>query len=1201
MATRLQADEAGKESKWADIDDDEDDWAPETVEWMDGTKTSVLPADNQPPPPEAPKPVLLKADKPEEPVRPVLTNLQKPSLTSANKTILKPGVHLSKGAPEKPTLVAKPSAPTSVKSPWAALPPVDKISPVVINPPVQQASQSRFSQRDPHGFDVLPPVPSPAKEIAADDFNRSWREERGNKELFNSQSGRYEPVPEPRRGSFRHDGGFRQPSVLQRPSHPSQQAPAEPSPAFQTTRFSGVGDGSMWSRGRALSNVSGGDTAQGRRMSSSKPQDIAFQTEFRSQPRREIQSPASADVVLVATGIDTRPGLPSQRASYADQGVSPGESMQAPWTRSSPIANHAQLSSPSAVQQVSQPAAPEGEPQGIDSQPPVQPVPDPVALQQQVMRDKIERARQAKQRRMEEEAKEKAAKEERLRLKIASLPTQPSDMEEAKQADLLAPPASEQANPQEVSAPVSSPPKPPIATAEGEVAQYGVMKLHQPQLVKKPAVTESSGADLPKAVVLADNVLENAPARTDMSSITVSPRRMHTDMASSRVDEAALQVQPTELSRNTSQLSSHLQDRETQAWKSPMSSSTYSGWGNHNIATNMTTHTTPANVWEYPNRTKALGNGTFDNSYIVAPVHSQSHAPAPGPIAPPSSTSKVSPQAAQTTPDHIQRIGHQAHLQPEQADLRPSPIMIQQVPDNFSIGGPPSGAATGPGPIAPPRGSSERPSQQGAQFTQIDWHSFAKQLPKPEAETPVQNDNRVAHQSIYRETFKQTAMEDNLGKRRVLRTENTVHDPHATQGANKGLGAGLTVAQPSQPSAMPVLDHDFIGMASHHTQVGSGELSTHLSQTEDATSSRTPGAPALAAGPFQPSHGLTPPRSSRFFPPRSSSSPTSSKSDSPPPPDSEDHPVHAGDPHHPRVSLPVPKAVVKLPPATLPSPKPVAMPMVPPRIGSRPIVSQMAWQARFNGLLGKSAPASQPVSPPPQTRIPESQVLPISSASKAPLDVSSQRDPATVSLPSSSERPATRKAFSFAIDCSSDIVSKTTAEEDLMDDRQFGSLPIVCLPRGPHINAHLHPMTMRVTRPQSKFQRSVEVFSIEPLFTTLADSEQKAAGYVINIRLPQWNTAKTQLMRRPTRPRNSSGYKKRRDNPPREGNNHLSNPPSRKSSTNFQPQPQSQHQTPPAQTLSPRPPRPSNNNWNSDRTASQSGSWNKRSTSGMVP
>ena len=50
MTARLQSDEAGKDSKWADIDDDEDDWAPETVEWMDGTKSNVATSEAQVPP-----------------------------------------------------------------------------------------------------------------------------------------------------------------------------------------------------------------------------------------------------------------------------------------------------------------------------------------------------------------------------------------------------------------------------------------------------------------------------------------------------------------------------------------------------------------------------------------------------------------------------------------------------------------------------------------------------------------------------------------------------------------------------------------------------------------------------------------------------------------------------------------------------------------------------------------------------------------------------------------------------------------------------------------------------------------------------------------------------------------------------------------------------------------------------------------------
>jgi hypothetical protein len=60
LATRLQADESGKEAKWADIDEDEDDWTPDTVQWMDGTKSTVAAVENQPPPPEEPEPAPQK-------------------------------------------------------------------------------------------------------------------------------------------------------------------------------------------------------------------------------------------------------------------------------------------------------------------------------------------------------------------------------------------------------------------------------------------------------------------------------------------------------------------------------------------------------------------------------------------------------------------------------------------------------------------------------------------------------------------------------------------------------------------------------------------------------------------------------------------------------------------------------------------------------------------------------------------------------------------------------------------------------------------------------------------------------------------------------------------------------------------------------------------------------------------------------------
>ncbi|XP_044717820.1 uncharacterized protein HRG_08462 [Hirsutella rhossiliensis] len=47
MASRLNEDDAQGQGKWADIDDDDDDWAPEAITWGDGTKTTLPHPDEQ--------------------------------------------------------------------------------------------------------------------------------------------------------------------------------------------------------------------------------------------------------------------------------------------------------------------------------------------------------------------------------------------------------------------------------------------------------------------------------------------------------------------------------------------------------------------------------------------------------------------------------------------------------------------------------------------------------------------------------------------------------------------------------------------------------------------------------------------------------------------------------------------------------------------------------------------------------------------------------------------------------------------------------------------------------------------------------------------------------------------------------------------------------------------------------------------------
>ena len=234
LATRLQAGEGGNESKWADIDDDEDDWVPETVDWIDGTKVSTLQG------PDALTGLLGEA-RPASSVVAITTDAHKETavtdqqlpVPTPGKTILRPGARaatiqtkpglLLKSVPEKPILLPKPSSSSASRSPWAQLPPVEKISPIVFNPPAPQSharaeGASAFQEAMHEDERLQYPGPSPAREIAADDFNRSWQDNnQGHRELYNSQSGKYETVRTTRRSSMRQENG-RGLAVLQRGS-----------------------------------------------------------------------------------------------------------------------------------------------------------------------------------------------------------------------------------------------------------------------------------------------------------------------------------------------------------------------------------------------------------------------------------------------------------------------------------------------------------------------------------------------------------------------------------------------------------------------------------------------------------------------------------------------------------------------------------------------------------------------------------------------------------------------------------------------------------------------------------------------------------------------------------------------------------------------------------------------------------------------
>ncbi|KAI1135066.1 hypothetical protein F5Y05DRAFT_191096 [Hypoxylon sp. FL0543] len=382
MAGRLGPEDAKGQSNWADIDDD-DEWAPETITWTDGTKITLPHESAQSPstahatldkePAPAPAPAPPKAKSP----APITSAAGSPSVrpgppASAKSLVLK-------GAPEKPTLVAKPPAPpTPAKSPWARLPPVEKVPPVQLDEPAP-ASASRPAARETSTKSATPP---PAKEIAADDFSRpGFRDgHASNSQLYNSHSGRYEPVLD-RRGS-RNETHGRQPAVLQRPHYHEQQGPAEPSAAFQTSR-SGGQEPSYYRR-RGSSNVSG--TSGSFAHKGGRPFDIA-------PPPESIQSRRESLVGGVESPISTRT-------------FSPANAQHTPLLQ----ASHPYQPRPSPGQSH---VTPHYNPPTAEA-----PLEDDYAIQKKIMR---ERREQAIKRRLEQEAKEEAIRKAGIEKRLKAL------------------------------------------------------------------------------------------------------------------------------------------------------------------------------------------------------------------------------------------------------------------------------------------------------------------------------------------------------------------------------------------------------------------------------------------------------------------------------------------------------------------------------------------------------------------------------------------------------------------------------------------------------------------------------------------------------------------------------------------------------------------------------------------------------------
>jgi hypothetical protein len=773
MATRLPADEAGKESKWADLDDDDEDWAAPEIKWMDGT-TSTIPLT------QGEEQILEKEPELQQPVAPeLLPELVPASITGGNRMVLKPGSYTGMQHKSSGNLILKPGADrkggaqqgTPAKSPWASLPPVDKASPVQFVPPMAQP-HLRFA-RDPGGFEAFANAAPSPKEIAADDFNRVWQSEQPrNKELYIPQSGRFESVNDNRRGPQRGGDNQRQPAVLQRPPH--QNGPAEPSAAFQTSRS--AGDGPSWQRHRT-----GSMSSSGRRMS------FGRSSEMSASPHHEIAQ------------------LHGQR----------------PWTRTSPAMTFAQ-----PVQDHEETNGVEPGVEAVEAvvEAPVEPsapMEDPVAVQQRLMREKIERARAAKQRRLEDEMREEQAKQERLKAKMEALAaaTSPPSMEAKESRLKQSSPARSPQRP--LATQVASPPKPPVPTAEGEVAQYGMMKVHQPHPVKRQQGPES--------------LLQHAGD---------GHRRPHADMNAQRSNgrmTAGEKAQYSTSDPSRGQASNHSADNP---WKALNLADNLSGWSSSNTS----------NVWAPPQtKDRALGNGTFDSGAYGRPaagvlgasrslphVTSAQNPAGPGPIAPPLSAN-----------------AHQSHRpqQPAQSqtgDSSHASLLNSQAP----LGRPQTSDMSSR--IAQSTGSATFESyNQDANLPNLGaWGGNYREIIAQREATmeqasheALQDSRRNPQPRVYHETYVDRRPGEKAGEYTIVNVTKTTH----VEGRGAAPNASI---QPGQAGYQgPV-----------NLQMTAPTKSKDVNRLE-----KTQSGQSLA-------------KSSRFFP-RAGQAQSSEKSDSPPPPD----------------------------------------------------------------------------------------------------------------------------------------------------------------------------------------------------------------------------------------------------------------------------------------------------------------------------
>lgn len=980
-----------------------------------------------------------------------------------NATVLKLGSNIQprigglvlKTPSDKPTLVAKPSAPNPVRSPWAPLPPVDKVPPVPINPPTNTAA-SRYQQNDSQGADTSTTPLSTTMEIPADSFARTRRDTQNGShgQLYNSQSGQYETVSAPRRGSIRKEQNFRPPSLLQRPSPNDHQGPAEPSPAFQTHRSGTQQDHSLWNR-RTSSTISGESGPHGRRASMSKNSDSPRIPPELLQQRREsqpLQSPSTSGHMQGRSPQADIHGAQNQYSQPIQSGVNPQP----------PLDGNATIISPQQ---------PKTTASGNTAAPHIV---NDIAAQKQLMREKRELAIKRKK---EEEEREDTEKRERIRIRMEKMGLPPlvekkesekiaieEGLNEGKHSEEKVEPKTAKLNevptqPSEAKLQEAatyaprSPPKPPVPDSSGAPKQYGLMKVHGPttglHLSKGRApearpklimsVEQTAPVEQNRRIEQHAPIKQNVPIVQENSIVhdsftepKATPPTVNGEI-SGKHGEIIVSAPPDSKdgnkndirhdNRNDNKNDNRNQDlfkgpRQQQPWKSVQNDAdAFAGWN----GAGMTTHSSPGgNLWGPPASFKSLGNGTFDRS-----VQRPQSRPIPY-------------QENYLPPQQPQPIGPPKHLQRPRESTEPiqavdhSPTVVaedfQTIPTYPALDVPPSQLA--------PR--SDNPNQA----SKMENSNPPSQPNLPVQAKPVMISERFSHgQEQTRTTlaawgnFHVTSAKEDQEKRRQAAQEEAIR---TAEEERTGIRRQLELPAMNETWRQVKVDdqaghRQVVSVAKNLTSAPGQQLNGDMANTAYSN-------PANLIAPAGTGRG------SRFFPsinqnvqaqePRAINYITNyNRPASPPPPESGNHPAYFRDQQRPLVNLPFsrPKPTVRLPPlAATPVHSPVlqSVQAVPLRAISQPLVNNPSWQDRFNGLLGVKKPQQE-----------KKAVHVIDfSATKVPLDVPIAQVSTAVALP-----PKEKKTVHLKYD--GGVTSKAFEDEEaLFENREFGSLPTVVIP-----------------------------------------------------------------------------------------------------------------------------------------------------------